>query len=84
MTLHYSLLDVLAHKLGDLFLSDLLFLDRKQMLQLLALLECADETSVPLSEWNDALSYLAELPPEPTSTEAKARLIAWLKKKTAE
>lgn len=78
MTLHYTLLDVLAAKLG-VFLSDLRYLGPAQKDRMYRILTQADGEEVPLDEWNQALSYIAELPPAPDYRTARLRLLDWLK-----
>ena len=68
------LLEYLAGRCHCAYLSDLRFLNEAQRRRLAREVEAVSADAVPLREWNDALDYLAQAPPEQTAEEARARL----------
>ena len=74
MTAEQSLLDLLSIQMGCMYLSDLRFLSPEQRRYLARRLELLTPREEDVREWNDALDYLAEAPPEDTARAAKERL----------
>lgn len=72
---HLSLLDVMSIQMGCGSLSDLQFLSDGQRALLARKLEQVAANADDLQDWNDALDYLAQAPPERTAQAAKERLI---------
>lgn len=73
-----SLLDVMAAQMGCEYLSDLRYLDSGQRAALAEKLgELAPKAS-DLRDWNDALEYLTGQPPQSSTEQARAALIAGL------
>lgn len=72
------LLEFLQYKAGCTYLSDLRRLDGWQRARLARVLEQIPAGAASIHDWNDALDYLAEAPPELTVEDARARLIAAL------
>lgn len=72
------LLEFLQYKAGCTYLSDLRRLDGWQRARLTRILEQIPAGAASIHDWNDALDYLAEAPPELTVEDARARLIAAL------
>ena len=72
------LLEFLQYKAGCTYLSDLRRLDGWQRARLTRILEQIPAGAASIHDWNDALEYLAEAPPELTVEDARARLIAAL------
>lgn len=72
------LLEFLQYKAGCTYLSDLRRLDGWQRARLTRILEQIPAGAASIHDWNDALDYLAEAPPELTVEDARARLIAVL------
>ena len=66
------LLDFLAYKAGCQYLSDL---PRINGARLARELEHIPAESASLHDWNDALEYLAQAPPEATPQAARRRLL---------
>lgn len=66
------LLDFLAHRVGSAYLSDLHWIDRARLAREL---EQIPAEAASLHEWNDALGYLAQAPPEATPQAARRRLL---------
>ena len=77
-TLTLPLLDFLQYKAGCTYLSDLRRPDGWQRARLARVLEQIPAEAASIHDWNDALDYLAEAPPEQTVEDARARLIAAL------
>ncbi len=73
-----SLLERLAERVGCVYLSDLSYLKREQRDHLLKEIETTPVSAAPLSEWNDALDYLAQTPPALNSEAAKQELLLQL------
>lgn len=78
MTVQLSLLDVMSIQMRCDYLSDLRFLNGGQRTLLAQKLERLTAAEEDLHDWNDALEYLAQAPPEQTAQAAKERLIALL------
>ena len=74
----WPLLEFLQYKAGCTYLSDLRRLDGWQRARLARVLEQIPAGAASIHDWNDALDYLAEAPPELTVEDARARLIAAL------
>lgn len=75
-----SLLDLLYMQMGCTYLSDLRDLDaprRKDLIRMVGRIAAREED---LKDWNDALAYLMQAPPEQTAQVAKERLINLLSK----
>lgn len=66
------LLDYLAHQVGSTYLSDL---PRMNGARLARELEQIPAEAASLHDWNDALEYLAQAPPEATPQDARDRLV---------
>lgn len=75
MTLEIPLLDALSIQAGCMYLSDLNYLDKWQRMRLARTLEQLPADAASLEEWNSALQYLAQHPPEETAEAARDRLI---------
>ena len=69
------LLEFLAYKAGCAYLSDLPHASGWQRVRLAHALERVPAEAAVLREWNDALAYLADGPPETSAQAAKERLI---------
>ena len=69
------LLEFLAYKAGCAYLSDLPYASGWQRVRLAHALERVPAEAAVLREWNDALDYLAQAPPEETAQAARERLI---------
>lgn len=69
------LLEFLAYKAGCPYLSDLPRVSGWQRTRLARELEHIPAESASLHDWNDALEYLAQAPPEETAQAARERLI---------
>lgn len=69
------LLEFLAYKAGCAYLSDLPRASGWQRVRLAHALERVPAEAAVLREWNDALDYLAQAPPEETAQAARERLI---------
>lgn len=75
-----SLVEYCAFQLGCEHLSDLHFLQAWQKRKLYRVIESLPQNEGSLWEWNDALAYVANLPPTKTVSEARQKLldaIAW-------
>ncbi len=70
-----ALLDLLSLRMGCAYLSDLRYLGGARREKLAGEVERLPAREEDLREWNDALAYLTEAPPEPTARAAKERLI---------
>lgn len=66
------LLDFLAYQVGSPYLSDL---PRMNGARLARELEQIPAEAASLHDWNDALEYLAQAPPEATPQAARGRLL---------
>lgn len=76
MRIEMSLLEVLALQLGCGYLSDLRFLRGWERMRLARRLETIPAKDADLSDWNDALEYLAgDKHPRPDAAQAKAALM---------
>lgn len=75
MTFELSLLDALSMQADCLYLSDLKHLDGWQRSRLARALERVPSAAADLAEWNDALSYLSNAPPQATAEAAREELI---------
>ena len=73
------LLEFLAYKAGCVYLSDLHNASSWQKVRLVRELERVPAEAAALREWNDALAYLSQAPPEKTAQAARERLNAALK-----
>lgn len=78
MMVEQSLLDLLSIQMECEYLSDLRFLSQEQRRYLAHKLECLTPRDEDIREWNDALTYLTDAPPETTARAAKERLVALL------
>ena len=78
MTAGQSLLDLLSIQMKCEYLSDLRFLSSEQRRCLAHKLKYLTPREEDVREWNDALTYLTDAPPEPTARAAKERLVALL------
>lgn len=76
--LDFSLLDAMAIQTRREYLSDLKYLQDWELISLGRALEQVPANAATLSEWNDALTYLAGVPPEQTQAAARERLITFL------
>ena len=76
--LTFSLLDAMAVQARREYLSDLKYLQDWELIKLGRALEQVPANAAALSEWNDALAYLAGAPPEQTQEAARERLITFL------
>lgn len=74
-----SLVELLAISAECRMLSDLHTLDYIQRINLASHLETLPARDEDLFDWNDALDYLADAPPELTAANAKVKLIAYLR-----
>ena len=72
---HQSLLDRITIQMGCTYLSDLRYLSRDQQLRLAEKLKSLQARDHDLRDWNDALEYLAQAPPEATPQAARGRLL---------
>lgn len=75
MAFEMELLDVLLLISGCRNLSDLRCLDNWQQVHLARVLEKILPHAASLAGWNDALVYLARVPPQETAEAARDRLI---------
>ena len=74
----FSLLDFMAAQARCDYLSDLKHLQAWELIRLGRALEQVPANAITLFEWNDALAYLADAPPEPDREAARARLMSFL------
>lgn len=72
------LLHRMAHASGCIYLSDLRWSEEICRSALAALVEQLAPEDAQVQEWNDALTYLARAPAEPTAERARARLLDYL------
>ena len=70
-----SLLEFLAYKAGWPYLSDLPRVSGRQRVRMARELEQIPAEAASLHDWNDALEYLAQAPPEATPQDARDRLV---------
>ena len=75
MMVEQSLLDLMSIQMGCMYLSDLRFLSQEQRRYLAQKLDRLTPREEDVREWNDALSYLTNAPPETTAQATKERLI---------
>lgn len=78
MFLSISLLDYLHSQINPVPLSYLHGLDDLEGIRLFRAVEKLPPEAASLEEWNDALLYLTQAPPEKTVQAARARLICLL------
>ena len=72
-----TLIDYLTRETGCEYVSELHYLDPARKAKAVeALMKLTAET-YPLEKWNDALSYVAELPAQETAEAARAQMIAF-------
>lgn len=76
--LSLPLLDFLVYQASHAVLSDLHYTDDLDRARMAWVLKHIPPEAVGLREWNDALEYLARLPPEETAQAACGRLMEWL------
>lgn len=72
------LLEFLAYKAGCDYLSDLPRVTGWRRIKTRRALEQIPPEAAELREWNDALNYLAQAPPEETAQAARERLLSAL------
>lgn len=72
------LLDFLARVSGNLYLSDLHYLNAAGDKQLERIIQAIPAQSATLEEWNEVLCYLTGSKPEQTAAQARNRLLQWL------
>ena len=70
-----TLIDYLARGAGCEYVSELNYLSFSQKESLISVLAQMDPGTYPLAKWNEALSYLAKLPPQKTVEEARRALL---------
>ena len=75
MTFQADLLDALFIQASCIYLSDLKYLNGWQRVRLARTLEQVPPDAAGLKEWNDALRYLSDGPPQTTAEAARERLI---------
>lgn len=73
-----GLLERCTEEVGCAYLSDLRYLDTKERFRLAGAVEQIPPGEYSLTEWNDALGYLAGGEPAPSTGEAKQRLLLGL------
>ena len=73
-----GLLERCTEEVGCTYLSDLRYLDTKERFRLAGAVEQIPPGEYSLTEWNDALDYLAGGAPAPSTGEAKQRLLLGL------
>lgn len=78
MIAEQSLLNLISIQMGCTYLSDLKLLTDTQRALLAHKLEPLTPREEDLGQWNDALVYLANVPPEASAHGAKTRLIQCL------
>lgn len=78
MMVEQSLLDLLSIQMKCDYLSDLRFLTQEQRQYLAQKLERLTPREEDIRDWNDALVYLANVPPETSAHGAKTRLVQHL------
>lgn len=75
MMVEQSLLDLLSIQMKCEYLSDLHFLSSEQCRYLAQRLGQLTPREEDIGEWNDALTYLTDLPPAATATAAREQLV---------
>ena len=73
-----GLLERCTEEVGCTYLSDLRYLDTEERFRLAGAVEQIPPGEYSLTEWNDALDYLAGGSPAPSTGEAKQRLLLGL------
>lgn len=73
-----GLLERCTEEVGCTYLSDLRYLDTEERFRLAGAVEQIPPGEYSLTEWNDALDYLAGGAPAPSTGEAKQRLLLGL------
>lgn len=73
-----GLLERCTEEVGCTYLSDLRYLDTKERFRLAGAVEQIPPGEYSLTEWNDALDYLAGGAPAPSTGEAKQRILLGL------
>ena len=73
-----GLLERCTEEVGCAYLSDLRYLDTEERFRLAGAVEQIPPGEYSLTEWNDALDYLAGGAPAPSTGEAKQRLLLGL------
>ena len=73
-----GLLERCTEEVGCTYLSDLRYLDTEERFRLAGAVEQIPPGEYSLTEWNDALGYLAGGAPAPSAGEAKQRLLLGL------
>lgn len=73
-----GLLERCTEEVGCTYLSDLRYLDTKERFRLAGAVEQIPPGEYSLTEWNDALGYLAGGAPAPSAGEAKQRILLGL------
>lgn len=72
-----ALLDMMSIQMRCEYLSDLRYLDYEQRAFLAKKVAQLSPEDADLHDWNDALEYMAQAPPERTAKAAKEQLV-WL------
>lgn len=80
MFVEQSLLDYMAAEIGCSYLSDLHYLSRPRRQVLAHKVEKLPLDEHDIKEWNDALTYVTDLPAAATAREAKKALVHALAK----
>lgn len=75
MMARQSLLDLMSIQIGCMYLSDLRFLSPEQRRYLARKLERLTPREEDMRDWNDARTYLTDLPPAATAIAAREQLI---------
>lgn len=78
MIAEIPLLEVLQVRMGAFYLSDLRLMPNYERTRLARVLADIPAASASLREWNDALLYLSDRPPQQTAEAARERLIQTL------
>lgn len=78
MNVQMSLLDYLMCQVRPHMLSDLHSLNELERGRLIRALERLEPEERALREWNDALDYLVQAPPERSALQAKKKLLILL------
>ena len=71
------MLEILASRLGCVYLSDLRCLPPGKRACLYEILQRVPASAASPAEWNETAFYLAALPAAPTAKEARAALLSW-------
>lgn len=72
-----SLLDLLTQQAGCEYMSDLFYMANEQRNRLSKAIKAIPTDAFSLREWNEALGYLAKLPPQASSQAARENLAAF-------